>query len=187
MIRPGVAINATVLTATIGIDAGLETHVRAGIAADNRNAGVLVKLCLRGGIIRLVPLRVSLVKSVFEAIGGIFGRATAMNGFTRTHHHDDTTYELSVKIKRAELRQNLFPRGERARRSSWAGNRLRNRRRIPTAFAGSNEISKSSPQCGQVIVKNSLTRQYSLPEFSGGTLILHTHGPRLCVGKLFIS
>src|SRR5206468_8980642 len=42
--RPGIAIDASVLTATIRVDRGLEAHVRAVVAGDHRTRGVAQQL-----------------------------------------------------------------------------------------------------------------------------------------------
>src|ERR1017187_1763048 len=127
VVRTGVAIDAAVLAATVGIDARFEADVRAGVAGDDGDAGIPIKLRLRRGIVRLVPLLIAFIRGMLEAIGRILRRPAATNGFTRAHHDDNSTYGLAVKIRRPEPRWNLLHPRARAPRQSWADSKSRSR------------------------------------------------------------
>ena len=75
MIRPGVTIDATVLAAPIGIDAGLETDVRAVVIRDDGAGAVFEELGAGRRVFFRIPIGIGFEMDFLEAIGRIAGCA----------------------------------------------------------------------------------------------------------------
>ena len=91
---PGIAIHTAVLASAIGVDAGLETNVRAFIVRDNGAGGIAQELCGRGWIpLVSIPnlvggsrsIRIGLLANRLEAIRRVVCRPAPANGHSANH------------------------------------------------------------------------------------------------------
>ena len=64
----GVAVDAAVLAAAIGIDAGFETDIGTVVVSDDRAGAVFEKLSARRGIFFRIPIRIRFEMKFLEAI-----------------------------------------------------------------------------------------------------------------------
>ena len=77
---PRVTINATVLAAAVGIDAGVEADVRAVVVGQDAGGAVVEKLRARPGMgFAVLGVRIPFEVEGFEAIGRIGGGAAPLN------------------------------------------------------------------------------------------------------------
>src|SRR5215510_7973716 len=74
---PGIAVNAAMFTAPIGVDAGLETHVRAVIVSNNCAGFVLEKLSAGKRVLFWVPVGIAFQMNFFKTVGRIASGATS--------------------------------------------------------------------------------------------------------------
>src|SRR2546421_12284195 len=101
MCRPSVAINAAMLAAAVGIDARGKAHVGTVVVSDDRAGVVLEELGGRSRSLRIGLLRVGLVMNLFESIGGIVGRATAVDWLLITFHDATVAHARGAGSRRA--------------------------------------------------------------------------------------
>ena len=76
MIGPREAVNTAMLAAAVGIDAGVETNIRAVVVVNDGARLVFKENSARRGILRLIPFG-SLVGSLLEPISRIADSAPA--------------------------------------------------------------------------------------------------------------
>ena len=88
---PGETVDAAMLAAAIGIDAGVKSHVRTVVVRDEGLRGVAVKLGARHAVVFRVPVFVRLHVNLLEAVGRIVRRAATFNGRRLTAQFDGHT------------------------------------------------------------------------------------------------
>src|SRR4051812_38590725 len=88
---PRIAINATMLTAALRIDAGLEPDVRAVVLGDDGAGVVPQELRVRRGILLRVPIHVAFQLDFLKPVGGIPRRPAARNWLRITVHPVENT------------------------------------------------------------------------------------------------
>jgi hypothetical protein len=76
MVRPGVAVDTSMFTAAIWIDAGVESNVGTVVIGDNAARFILQEDGVNRRIFRLIPLG-SLIGGLFESIYRIAGGPSA--------------------------------------------------------------------------------------------------------------
>jgi len=79
VIGTSIAIDASVFAATVGIDAGFKTNVRAIVGGDDGPGFVFEKLVGRGRGLFRGRIRVRFIRKPLESIGGIAARSSAMD------------------------------------------------------------------------------------------------------------
>ena len=86
-------IATSMFTPTVWIDARLETDIRAVVVRDQRCRRVAEKLCLRGGVVRFVPVWVAFERKMLESVRRILCGATT---FHISLHKAEVARQLAV-------------------------------------------------------------------------------------------
>src|SRR5262249_47872601 len=125
MRRPGIAINAAMLAATIRIDAGPEADIGAIVCDDDGSRGIAKEKGRRRRTLLCFRARVRLALKQFEAIGRIVCCPTAPNRFlvARLIPHKDSVH----KYRYISSRDLMSRSGTRQENTSfhWGSRQLR--------------------------------------------------------------
>ncbi len=111
MRRPRIAVNATVLAAAVGIDARLETNIRAFVMRDNGASEIPVKTCRQRWNLIVWPLiGIGIDAQGLEAVRRVSGRAAAVNRVGEWPFQDRLNHFVKTTQTTVRLAGFIFPR-----------------------------------------------------------------------------